>query len=663
MIDFFRKLVDTDFMPHGHCYFWIPEILWLHASSDILIALAYYSIPCTLVYFVRKRQDLQFPGIFLMFGVFIFACGTTHIVGMLTTWIPIYRIEGVIKLLTAGVSVVTAIGLIPLVPKALALPSPSQLELSNANLTRQITERRQAETRLAEAQRIAQLGSWEWDIVANTVQWSDQLYRIYGRQPGEFTATYEGFLEFVHPDDRDYTRQMIETAYRTGESFSFHHRIIHANGAVRTIHARGEVIVDQHGAPVRMTGTGQDITDSQAAQQELARQAAELKQLNETIAKEREQLLVTLRSIGDGVVATDDSGRVMRINRVMEVWSGWSREQVHGQPFDQVFQLINARTGQPVASPIAAAIERGQESGLAANTLLVSRDDRERFVACTGAPIRMDDGTISGSVLVFRDLSERRRLEMQVVQASRLQALGELAAGVAHELNQPLMGIRAFAERLLYRLDAEREISAETAEKSLVAIVEQVERMRGIIERLQGLARAPDQAGADQLALGKAVDNVLGLVGRQLREQDIEVNTDIPADLPLCRGRLHEIEQVLLNLVANARQALAARAAGAAGAAGAAHDPRLTLSAGVEGDRVWLRVADTGGGIPEVLLSRIFEPFFTTKEEGEGTGLGLSLSREIAQRYGGDLVVENRPGEGATIALMLPVIDEQGGER
>jgi C4-dicarboxylate-specific signal transduction histidine kinase len=149
--EFFSKLFSLDFMPHGDCYFWKPEIVWLHAISDAIIALSYYLIPFILIYFVRKRKDLPFNKIFMMFGVFILACGTTHLMEVWTLWYPIYRLSGIIKAITAVVSIVTAVMLVKLVPKALALPSPTQLRTANFQLENEIKERRRIEQLLHRA--------------------------------------------------------------------------------------------------------------------------------------------------------------------------------------------------------------------------------------------------------------------------------------------------------------------------------------------------------------------------------------------------------------------------------------------------------------------------------------------------------------------------------
>jgi signal transduction histidine kinase len=148
MFDFLKNLFASDFMAHGYCYLWRPEIVWLHIGSDVLITLAYYSIPITLLYFVRKRRDVPFHWMFIMFGAFIWGCGTTHMMEVWTVWHGTYRLAGVIKVITAGLSVSTAIALVPMMPKALALPSPARLVAANLELEQEVRGREQAEAEL-----------------------------------------------------------------------------------------------------------------------------------------------------------------------------------------------------------------------------------------------------------------------------------------------------------------------------------------------------------------------------------------------------------------------------------------------------------------------------------------------------------------------------------
>ncbi|AFZ24326.1 PAS domain S-box [Cylindrospermum stagnale PCC 7417] len=159
------------FIPHGHCYLWKPGLVLLHILSDLLIALAYYSIPIMLVYFVRKRRDVPFDWIFLMFSTFIVACGTTHLMEILTLWYPSYWLSGFLKAITAFVSLGTALALISLLPKALSLPSPAQLATANIALQNEITERKRVEVALRESQQMLQLVI---DNIPQFIFWKDK---------------------------------------------------------------------------------------------------------------------------------------------------------------------------------------------------------------------------------------------------------------------------------------------------------------------------------------------------------------------------------------------------------------------------------------------------------------------------------------------------------
>jgi signal transduction histidine kinase len=145
MWNFFLHIFSTDFMPHGFCYRWAPEVLWLNGISDIVITLSYYMIPLTLAAFVRKRPDVPFHWMFVMFGLFIFGCGTTHLMEVWTIWHPAYRLAGIFKAITALASAATAVMLIRLIPKAMAIPSPAQLRMANAKLAEEVQERQRLE--------------------------------------------------------------------------------------------------------------------------------------------------------------------------------------------------------------------------------------------------------------------------------------------------------------------------------------------------------------------------------------------------------------------------------------------------------------------------------------------------------------------------------------
>lgn len=151
VLQFFQRLFDADFVPRFQCVNQRTDLLWLHVISDAIIALSYYSIPLALLYFVRRRRDLEFNWMYVMFAAFIVACGTTHLVSVAAFWYPMYRLDGVVKAVTAAVSIVTAVLLWPLIPRALSLPSPAQLARANADLAREVTERRKTQEELRRA--------------------------------------------------------------------------------------------------------------------------------------------------------------------------------------------------------------------------------------------------------------------------------------------------------------------------------------------------------------------------------------------------------------------------------------------------------------------------------------------------------------------------------
>jgi PAS domain S-box-containing protein len=212
MLEFFRHLLESDFMPHGYCFGWKPDILWLHVTSDALIALSYFLIPFTLIYLLRARRDLDFGWMAGLFGIFILSCGTTHILGIVTLWHPVYRLEGVVKAITALASLPTAILLMWLVPQAIALPSPRQLRAANEEVLRlnQELERRVEERTAAmtEAeQRYRQL-----------FQFNPAPMWVREPESGRFLAVNPAAIELYGYTEREFLSMTIHQVMLDGES-------------------------------------------------------------------------------------------------------------------------------------------------------------------------------------------------------------------------------------------------------------------------------------------------------------------------------------------------------------------------------------------------------------------------------------------------------------
>ena len=214
MVDFLNNLFfSRQYIPHGHCYLWQPGLLWLHVLSDVLIALAYYSIPLLLIYFIRQREDIPFKGIFILFSLFILSCGTTHIMAIWTLWYPSYWISGLIKAITAIVSVLTAFELIPTLPQALALRSPTELETANQALEIEIDNRQQVEEKLRQS--LKTLSNFKYALDQSAIV-------AITDTKGKITYVNDQFCkisQYEREELIDQTHQMINSGYHAQEFF------------------------------------------------------------------------------------------------------------------------------------------------------------------------------------------------------------------------------------------------------------------------------------------------------------------------------------------------------------------------------------------------------------------------------------------------------------
>jgi C4-dicarboxylate-specific signal transduction histidine kinase len=254
-------------------------------------------------------------------------------------------------------------------------------------------------------------------------------------------------------------------------------------------------------------------------------------------------------------------------------------------------------------------------------------------------------------IIATTDITEVLEKEAQLLQASKMTTLGEMSAGVAHELNQPLNAIKMGSEYLNMMIAGGEKIREHDLVEVARQISEQVDRASEIIERLREFGRKPDFA-KEKVDINEAVRVAIGIVGQQFRLQNINVAIALDDRLPAILARKTRIEQVIFNLVANARDAVIQRKT----AGSAADKPAIAIRSFYENERVALSVADNGSGIPQGILDKVFEPFFTTKEVGSGMGLGLSISYGIVKDYNGTIDIQSKEGEGTTVTLTFPCV-------
>lgn len=277
-------LLNTNtLLPHGYCINWSPSLLWLYVISDALITAAYYSIPLTLAYFVWQRKDLQFRGIFILFGAFILSCGTTHLLNIVTFWNPVYWLDASVKFVTALISVITAIALVFIIPKALKLPSPSQYDkevhdrlaayesLKEAqNSLIELDKYKKSEAALHESEqrlqlvlKASQLGFWDWEIKNNIVTRNERWAEMLGYHLSDIDFTVKQWTDFIHPDDRDMAWQSIQDNIEGDtQMHALEYRMQTKDGIYKWILDQAQVVSwDSNHKATRMCGTHTDITE------------------------------------------------------------------------------------------------------------------------------------------------------------------------------------------------------------------------------------------------------------------------------------------------------------------------------------------------------------------------------------------------------------------
>lgn len=354
------------------------------------------------------------------------------------------------------------------------------------------------------------------------------------------------------------------------------------------------------------------------AQGAIALENARLVELLSSAKREWEK---TVDAISQAICIVDAHGTVRRANRVFAELIQTPVTAIPGRPW---INLLPPAWSDPVARAVS-------EPGGASIEIRVG----ERTMLLTAIPMA-DPGS---AVLVFEDQTDRRRLQEQLIQSEKMSAIGQLIAGVAHDLNNPLASVVGFSDFL-----AEAgEIPASLAEP-LQVIRQEAERAATIVKNLLSFARSQEGERARQ-PIKPLLESTLVLLRNQLMAHKVEATLEVEPGLPDVEANANQIKQVFVNLINNACQAIASDAPSG----------RIWITAKPVDDWVTVSVTDSGPGIPDEVAARAFEPFFTTKPEGEGTGLGLSISQGIVKEHGGRITLESRPGSGATFIVQLPV--------
>ncbi|WP_395732780.1 PAS domain S-box protein [Prosthecobacter sp.] len=551
----------------------------------------------------------------------------------------------------------------------------TELEQLVAQRTSALQER---EAQLREAQRIGQMGSWHLDLVDNHLKWSDEIFRIFEQDPHTFQASYDSFIQAVHPEDRSLVTRAYEESVRDHTTYEIEHRLLLPDGRIKFVEERCETVYDAAGRPLHSLGTVQDITERRQAQE---RDAAHLRKLH--LLSE-----LSMQLSGDpGVVFEEVVRMIAKLFDVPVV----CLSEVVGQELQIKVVWINGQIKHDAGSvplstsPCSLVVDSKK---LSVCNQVQERFPRSSFVrdhhasAYCGIPSLDAHGNVVAVTCLIhptphefieedqeilriiaqrvamelersRNLAERKNMESLALRSQRMEAIGTLSGGVAHDLNNALAPILMGVELLKMRCPQESQI----------------------LDMFEASARRGAEMVRQLLTFAKGAEGerVLLQVAHLVREMEKLMQSSFPkniqlvvtsaTELPAVLGDTTQLHQVLLNLCVNARDAMPTGGTLTLEAQPLVVDEAFASSVpdARPGSYVALRVHDTGTGIPKEILERIFDPFFTTKSPDKGTGLGLSTVMGIVKSHGGFLQASSQPGLGSTFTACLPASVAEGG--
>ena len=496
---------------------------------------------------------------------------------------------------------------------------------STAELQQQTQRARFSEEQLRLALEAAQMGTWNWDITSGKITLSPKTASNLGIDPTVGTHKLEDVVESIHPEDTAIVNQAIQQAIATGTGMDVEFRVKWPDSTLHWVFSRGQGDYDAQGQVVRMLGVSLDITERKQAEQKIREQAA------------------LLNVTTDAIVVQDFDSRVVFWNQGAERLYGWLASEVIGEnvnqflPQDALPQFLRNLTWLKEHREWQGELNHLTKAG------------RAIVVASRWTLVHDDSGQPKSILMVNTDITEQKKLEAQFLRSQRLESVGTLASGIAHDLNNSLAPILMSVQLL------EKKIQ-DPQSRHLLAILEtNTKRSADLVKQVLSFARGLE--GEHRLLQVKHLLAEIEQIAKQTFPRSITITTELPTpELWPILGDATQLHQVLMNLCVNARDAMPEGGTLSLSAEDLWIDEnyaRMYLDAKV-GPYVVLMVADTGMGISPSNLDKIFEPFFTTKEIGKGTGLGLSTVIGIVKGHGGFVTVHSQIGKGTTFKVYLP---------
>jgi PAS domain S-box-containing protein len=418
----------------------------------------------------------------------------------------------------------------------------------------------------------------------------------------------------------------------------------------------------------------------------ISRNITDRKLMEQTLWNEKEELKITLSSVGDGVITTNKEGKIILMNKKAEMITGWSSEESFNRPLSDVFIIINNKNNQVYINPVRLLLKTSAPESINDQSILITKENKDRIIEYNASSIKDKTGNFIGFIIVFRDITEQKRIEAQSALSQKMESIGQLAAGIAHEINTPMQyigdntrflqdSLKNFFEILntieIFSQKSENlddlkdscskfkkmkeELDFEYLKTEIPSAIEQtltgVDRVRKIVLALKDFAH-PGVKEKQPSDLNHGIE-VTATISRSEWKYVSELETDLEEGLPPVYCVIDEINQVMLNMIVNSAHAITDAIKKESSQKG-----KIIISTRKEDQFVKITISDTGKGIPKSNLNKIFDPFFTTKVVGKGTGQGLAIAHDIiVNKHKGTIQVESEVGKGTTFIIRLPISD------
>ncbi len=486
-----------------------------------------------------------------------------------------------------------------------------------------------AEEQMRLAMEAATIGYWDWDVLKNDHAWSDTYKALLGL-PRECDANFDVLMSRIHPDDRGSMWSVINRAIEEQRDYLCEYRVLWPDGTVHWQAGRGRAFSDDNGRTTRVIGIAMDIEDQKATQTRLRLQAA------------------ALEAAANAIVITDCKGTILWVNRAFTELTGYGREEIVGQNprifkswdydhsfYDTLWSTI--RSGR---------VWRGEIKNRKKNGSLYTEE-------MTITPVHSPSGEVANFIAIKQDATEKKKLELQFRHAQKMEAVGRLAGGMAHDFNNILNVITVYSEISLDDLELSDPVARNLRQIRAAAI-----RAASLTKQLLAFSR--QQVVYPKIVDLNAVVKNIGDMLRRLVGDDVSITVKPDISLGNIKADVGQLEQILMNLAVNARDAMpdGGQISIETGNAELDESYQREHEPVQPGRYVMLSVSDSGCGMDAGTTAQIFEPFFTTKEAGKGAGLGLSTVYGIVKQSAGYIWVYSEPGKGTTFKLYFPWVSE-----